>query len=225
MDLSSEEKQVSKEVNSFLESKGKKPLSTIINTIFPATLNHGQGATELFADYDEITADIRSHPDNKKWGNYFMRMASRTDARGKEIRPLQKIIERLQRQKSVQSPKHAWYELSLVDPYLEIPIYDNLTDPSMMMGGPCLTHMSFKLKNNGQLGLTALYRSHYYIERTLGNLYGLALLQDFVAKEAGLQSAELVCHSTMAQIDTGKSKPEVTALLDRCHRLISESAL
>jgi len=173
----------------------------------------------------EITPELRSHPDNKKWGTYFMRMAARTDCNGQEVRPLECLIARLRNQSRARSPKRAWYEFNLIDPFLEMPIYDNLTDPRFMMGGPCLSHLSFKLKGDRSLILTAFYRSHYYIERTLGNLYGLGLLQEFVAKEAGLEPAELVCHSSMAQIDCGPpfSKTKVQALLRQCHVLMAAS--
>jgi hypothetical protein len=50
--------------------------------------------------------------------------------------------------------------------------------------------------------LTAIYRSHYYIERALGNILGLAQLLTFVAAEVGVDVGSLVCHSTYAVIDT-----------------------
>jgi hypothetical protein len=147
-------------------------------------------------------------------------MAARTNCKGEEVRPLERLIARLRRQSKVRSPKQAWYELNLTEPCLEIPIYDNLNDPRWMMGGPCLSHLSFKLKDRESLILTAFYRSHYYLERTLGNLYGLALLQEFVAKEAGLKAAELVCHSSMAQIDFNSfGKGKVRALIEKCKNL------
>lgn len=79
--------------------------------------------------------------------------------------------------------------------------------------------------------LTALYRSHYYVYRALGNLYGLAWLQHFVAREVGIEAANLVCHSTMAKLDTLAAKPkaevkgwgsgDVKALIARCTAAMS----
>ena len=212
MGLSPNEKQIATDFSKFLAAHEKKPISTVINTIFPASLYAGQTAEVLFKQYMEITPELCKHPDNKKWGTYFMRIAARTDENGLEVRPLERMIDRLRKQANSKSPKRAWYELNFVDPFLEIPIYDNIADPRFMMGGPCLSHLSFKLRADRSLILTAFYRSHYYIERTLGNLFGLAMLQDFVAKETGLKTAELVCHSSMAQIDFaapfGKAKIE-----------------
>lgn len=220
MSLPPEDKRVSQIVGKYLKQKPKKkPLSTVINTIFPACLNDGQGAEALIQEYMAIKPDLMNHKDNRKWGTYFMRIAARTTADGKEISPLRNMIERIRKQRQGRSPKRAWYELNLTEPCLEIPVYDNLSDPRHLMGGPCLSHLSFKLKGDDSLTLTALYRSHYYIDRTLGNLYGLALLQDFVAKETGLTVGHLICHSTMAQIDhDGCGKTEMKTLLDRCER-------
>jgi hypothetical protein len=67
--------------------------------------------------------------------------------------------------------------------------------------------------------LTGVYRSHYYIQRALGNLFGLAHLQHFIAQEAGLQMGPLVCHSTMAQLDLKPNKwgkEDVRGLIAAC---------
>jgi hypothetical protein len=144
-------------------------------------------------------------------------MTSRIDNGGNEVRPLEYLIEKLRCQVKVRAPKRAIYEVNLVEPFLDIPIYDGGSDKGYQMGGPCLSHLSFKLKEDRSLILTALYRSHWYTERALGNFFGLALLQDFVAKEAGIKSAEFVCLSTMAVLDNEKiKKKDLMNMLDAC---------
>jgi thymidylate synthase len=67
--------------------------------------------------------------------------------------------------------------------------------------------------------LTALYRSHYWVQRTLGNLFGLTHLQYFIAQEAGLKMGPLICHSTMAQLETHAKRwngRQVRDLVARC---------
>jgi hypothetical protein len=65
-------------------------------------------------------------------------------------------------------------------------------------------HLSFKLRGNPpQVSLAVMYRNHFYIEKALGNLIGLAQLLSFVSAEAGVGVGPLVCHSTLAQLDTG----------------------
>jgi hypothetical protein len=70
--------------------------------------------------------------------------------------------------------------------------------------------------------LTAFYRSHYYVQRALGNLLGLAHLQNFVAEQAGLAVGPLVCISSMAQLDVSSGqwgKNDVKNLINECHKV------
>jgi thymidylate synthase len=221
MSLSKPEREIAAEVNRFLTAHAKYPISTVINTIFPASIYAKHGADGVFNLYGDIFPTLRDHPDNKRgWGTYFMRMLRKTDQAGHEVRPLEYLIEKLRGQAHGRGPKRAVYELNFIEPLLDIPLYDATTDKHYHMGGPCLSHLSFKLKGDKSLVLTALYRSHYYVQRALGNFYGLALLQDFVARQAGVDAAELVCHSTMAVLDTENMKEsEVSKMLDSCRRL------
>lgn len=70
-----------------------------------------------------------------------------------------------------------------------------------MLNMPCLSHLSFKLTDRESVDLTAIYRSHHYAARALGNLLGLSQLQAFVAKEANLKVGTLTCISTHAHLD------------------------
>jgi hypothetical protein len=54
--------------------------------------------------------------------------------------------------------------------------------------------------------MNATYRSHYYVQRLLGNLLGLARLQYFLAHEAGLEIGPLTINSTYAKLDTASGK-------------------
>jgi hypothetical protein len=213
MSLNARDKLICSKVDEFLVSNGMQSVSTVINTIFPASLYMKHGAKKLFEEYREIAPKLRKHP-NIHWGTYFMRMIGRTDPKGAEIRPLEYVIEKLRRQAKVRAPKRGVYEINLIEPFTDIPIYEASSDKHYHMGGPCLSHISFKLRGDNRLLLTAIYRSHYYVERALGNLYGLALLQDCVAREAGVETGELVCHSTMAILDTDKAgKRDIVNLL------------
>ncbi len=63
-------------------------------------------------------------------------------------------------------------------------------------------HLSIKL-DRGKVRLNATYRSHYYVQRLLGNLIGLARLQYFLAHEADLEIGPLTINSTYAKLDPG----------------------
>ena len=203
-------------MDTFLAQKADIRLSTVINTIFPATLYRRYGIEGVFEHYPRIWPTLEKHPDIT-WGTYLRRMTHRVKADTSYINPLKTLIKKLSIQAASRHPKHAAYEMGVCEIHEDIPLYDPCTDSGRTMGGPCLSHLSFKLKDDGSLMLTAFYRSHYYIRRALGNLFGLAWLQHFVASEVKVQSAELVCISSMATLDTqGWKKGDVTRLLDEC---------
>lgn len=220
--LPDEDKRVYEAVDAFLAKHGGHAINTVVNTIFPASLYQRHGPDEVLKRYSAIVPRISEHPDYC-WGTYAMRLTGKKDANGNEFSPLQSVIDKLQQQLKTAGPMRAAYEINLVDPLLDIPIYDSTTDRKRTRGGPCLSHLSFKLKSDRKLLLTGFYRSHHYIQRALGNLCGLAWLQHFVAQKLGLETAELVCISSMACLETegGWNKTEIDALLKRCHRLSS----
>ena len=90
---------------------------------------------------------------------------------------------------------------------------------SYQIGGPCLSHVSFKIDRNDVLRLTAFYRSHWYIERALGNLIGLARLQCFVAGAAGAKVGPLTIIAAEAVLDLrgdGRKAADTRAILEEC---------
>ena len=46
-------------------------------------------------------------------------IAARKDRNGKEIRPLSDLITRLRKQSNTKAPKYAWYELNMIDQFME----------------------------------------------------------------------------------------------------------
>ncbi|HET7662334.1 MAG TPA: hypothetical protein VFK31_01745 [Rhodanobacteraceae bacterium] len=132
-------------------------------------------------------------------------MMKRIDRKnGETFNPLDRIVK-----KFIAAKKRAYqavYELGVVEaddvladgPWCELPIADPAAKPCRNI--PCLSHLSFKL-NDGHVALTAVYRSHYYAQRALGNLIGLSQLQSFVAAESKLPIGSLTCVSTLAVLD------------------------
>ena len=233
MQLPTEDKKVYEIVDSFLAEKASIRLSTVINTIFPATLYRRHGGDNLFKEYRRLLPKLKKHERFQSWGTYADRLTLCTNAAGESFDPLGDLVEKLRRQLSTSSPMRAAYEANTLDFVTDIPIYRAVTDRHRPISGPCLSHLSFKLTADRRLMLTAFYRSHYYIHRALGNLYGLAWLQFFVASQLKIATAELVCHSSMARLDTLPAKPktgvkgwgvsDVKALLNRCSRALNEN--
>lgn len=210
-------------VDRFLRSKDGLPVCTVANTIFPLSYYQHEGAEGIFESYPAAHDTLKKHPD-AYWGPYAIRMLRRIGPDGEVIKPLETLVTKLKRELTGAGPKRAIYELNVIDPLLELPIYDPEKDATRVLGGPCLSHVSFKLTSDRRLILTALYRSHYYVQRALGNLIGLAQLQCFVARESGLSAGPLVCLSTMAVLETNFGKPAVEALVNECAEMLSDNS-
>jgi hypothetical protein len=225
--LPSEDKQVVDILDRFLTDNGGMPFNTVVNTIFPAQLYARHGANGVYEKYlAEIYPEIKQHPDCS-WGTYAHRILCRTDSDGRTMYPLRELVEKLKVQLSLPGPNRAVYEVGVIDLFVDIPIYDPREDRTRPIGGPCLSHVSFHLSADRKLMLTALYRSHWYVQRALGNLFGLAHLQHFVATETGLSIGPLTCISTMAQLEVqvGKwGKNAVRDLIRRCHSVRRQAA-
>lgn len=221
-EIDAADRAVGAHIDKFLVGHGVQALRTVANTIFPQDLYRRFGAEGVFEHYPE-----RVYPRLKKcrknsWGTYFHRMVRRIDASGKQVNPLSNVVARLKKEAAGKHAKRARYELNLVDPFLDVTICDP-TRPGdgKALGAPCLSHLSFKLRD-GAVALTAFYRSHYYVERALGNLLGLSNLLNFVAAETELEPGFLTCISSMAKIDHGEhwTFSETETLLDECKRLL-----
>jgi len=200
--LPPEDKNVYRMVDCFLAENASIGLSTVINTIFPATLYKRYRGANVLDEYRRLLPRLRKHDRFQSWGTYADRLTACTNAEGETFSPLTDLIGKLRGELAAPSHVRAAYEINTFDLVTDIPVYRAERDRRRRMSGPCLSHLSFKLKKDRTLMLTALYRSHYYIHRALGNLYGLAWLQFFVASQLEIETAELVCHSTMATLDT-----------------------
>lgn len=200
-DSTKSSKKIEKEFDELLINANLYPLNTVAETIFPATEYIKFGKSGVFDIYpDQIYPKLCRQPNNNK-GTYAQRLVRGYGPKGKLCNPLEQCMERLEKQLKKGNGIRVAYELSL-DDVESIPINRN---DNTVMGFPCLSHISFKLSPERELlHLTALYRSHNYVEKTLGNLLGLARLQSFVARELGIATGSLVCHSTLARLDFHK---------------------
>jgi len=218
--LPANERAVVAVLDRFLVDHGGLPFNTVVNTIFPAQLYQRHGAAGVYDRYlSEVYPKIKDHPDCS-WGTYAQRILCRTDAAGTTIHPLRDLIKKLKVQLGMKGANRAVYELGIIDPFFDIPLYDPGADRTRPLGGPCLSHLTFKLGPDRRLYLTALYRSHWYVQRALGNLFRLAHLQHFVAQETDLELGPLVCISSVAQLEVQPKKwgkDAVKELISNCH--------
>ena len=201
---SEQENRIRKVVDDFLRTRKANPLFTVSETIFPAAEYKRFGPEGVYETYPNTI-----YPRIKRalgWGSYAHRMLRRTSADGKRtINPLRECIEKMKKELALSGTMRARYELSITDGAFDLPLYDPSKDGNgSRRGGPCLSHLSLKISRDKRLFVTAMYRSHYYVERTLGNLIGLTRLQAFVCEQTGLVPGPLVCVSTLAKLDTDR---------------------
>ena len=203
-------------VDEFLDSHEAQPLQTVANTIFPSATYKRYGSPEFYEIYlKKIYPKVKEH----QWGRYFERMIN-YQTKDRVINPLDELIQRLKA--GIGGKKrlyHNTYEMGIYDPALDIRIYDPVRDANRSMNRQCLSFLSFKLDREMRLGLTAVYRNHFYIARLLGNMIGLGRLLQFVASESGANIGSLTIVSTHAEVDTFKwTREEVTKLIMACKK-------
>lgn len=206
-------------LDKFFVGEGELPLHTVAETIFPAWEYQRRGLQGLdkYADI-EYPALKKAQP--QAWGTYAYRLLRRRTANGETVNPLRALIDKMKSELSKQSGGSltACYEIGVAEGEYDLPLYNSVDDQARRRGGPCLSHLSFKLFD-GAIHLTAMYRSHDYRYKVPGNLLGLARLQACVAGEVGVPIGTLVVHSTYAWLSQGKGKRALAKLLSKIHKL------
>lgn len=173
----------------FLREHGSS-ISTISNTIFPRRLYQTHGHPGFIEHADAVQSRLKQPG---AWGTYFQRL---TSGKHSDLRPLEVMVAKMHTQlgKSTGAFSRV-YEWSA-------PLYDPTLDCKRCLPQPCMSHLSMKLVDSKLLRMTAVYRSHYYNAKLLGNLMGLRDLQAFFCKEVGLEAGPLTIFSTFATFDS-----------------------
>ena len=224
------------EVDAFLRQYKAFPISTVANTIFPSSLDDPDDRQQLYARYRRLYPKIKAAvPD---WGRYFDRMtrwkperptkSKSTDASQPDnINQLEDLIENLLKYGPAGDKDDVanMYEMTLFNPE---------KDRKKYYGRQCLSFIELKPEFDdgvGRLHMMAVYRSHFYMSKTLGNLIGLSKLQQFIAREAKTAVGTLTIQSTHATLDGGDRNEKrctqswgvtaAKALVKRCEVLAS----
>ncbi len=190
-------------VDRFMREEEQPSIHSVAETIFPAYEYRKFGIEGVFETYpDLIYPLIKRHP-KITWGTYAYRLVRREAKDQTVINPLRQMLAKMKSELASMAPKRSCYELGVSHSDFELPLYSPGSDGTRRMGGPCLSHLSFKLYS-GAVHLVAVYRSHDYRHKVPGNLLGLARLQACVASETGLRLGTLVVHSTYAFLNGTK---------------------
>ena len=202
-------------IDKFLADEDEPPMHTVAETIFPGFEYRRRALPGVLDFYpDEVYPSIKMHP-SISWGTYAYRLVRRRDAGGNQINPLKQMIQKMQSEVAMPGPKRSCYELGVAEGEYDLPLYSPAAHGTRRMGGPCLSHLSFKLFDAG-VHLTAFYRSHDYRYKVPGNLLGLARLQACVAHETSHCIGSLVVHSSYAYLN--RSKTRIRTLLHELRR-------
>lgn len=177
-------------------STGQQSARDVANTIFPASARfHGAPLDEFCAHYTEVYERGGKRAPHA-WGTYFQRLIS--FGHGKKNQ-LKRAVDGLTQW---QIRPRAAFVLHLSSAELDKP---------RPQGAPCWQYAQFIRNADTTLSLTAVYRSHDYFEKALGNFAGLRRLLLFVCHRAGLNLGTLTCVSAFAT--AGKKREHMIKML------------
>ncbi len=212
--MSESEEEVVCHVNKFLVDHRKYSVSTVANTIFPKSLDRGDGVEALAGRYMENFEWMSRRKGG--WGRYFERFVAWPNPNGAPpINQLAVVIKMLTEARTgvFHTDK---YELVVSDPARRMRNVRNRN---------CLSLVEIKPeKATNQLHIYATYRNHYYVQKTLGNILGIVDLQAFIAREAGFEVGTLTLHSTSGTLETSDvpwGKNDIRKLISECEGILN----
>lgn len=192
-------------VDAFLRRHDKHPIITVANTIFPSSLDRGDGIDALRERYLPIYRRRMCH---QGWGRYFERMVNWEDRKGAHRNQLGENIRLLKEVREGGRFYENRYEIIISDPARDLLKTTNRQ---------CLSMIELKPERDGSLHMLVVYRNHWYVQKTLGNLLGLGRLLGFIARESGFEVGTLTVNSTAGRLEMdGWRKGDVTSLIDEC---------
>lgn len=166
-----------------------KPLLDVAATIFPQRRPQDQSGPQEFLDAKLAAYRRWQRRSPRTWGTYFQRLVSFGDG---EVNQLVRCIDALN---GWARRQRAALVLHLASPEYDLP---------RAQGQPCWHYGEFLREGDETLSLLAVYRSHDYFLKALGNFIGLSRLLRFVADSTGLERGRLVCVSSYATLGCSK---------------------
>lgn len=185
-----------REYCSLIDSLVPLAMRNVAYTIFPHNLYEKcSSPEELYEKYNgERGLYRRAYHGKVKWGVYFRRMTM-YPSDGGQINQLKNIIDAI-------NERRACYRSSYTI-MIQKPGGENV----MTIGGPCLNYIALQIENSGcdkTLGLLAVYRNHYFLNRAYGNYWGLCNLMKFICDQTDMNVGPMTCISSRAEITSHK---------------------
>jgi hypothetical protein len=173
-----------------LEKNDNFSVSTVANTIFPASLWRSDlPRAVLFERYLKLWPRISKIRQNRR-GTYFQRMISYPDLSESAFNQLEFVISAY----SNGTRRRSALQCSILAPNIDL-------NATPFQGFTCMQQMAFIPEGRNGLRISALYPMHYLWARAYGNYLGLMNLGRFVAFEMGLELTALTCIALVAKVD------------------------
>jgi hypothetical protein len=167
----------------------------VATTIFPRYGRHwALGPAQFAQRYLPIYARLKRRSGGG-WGFYFQRLASFGNSQAPQLARLVDGLSAWGRN------HHGAFVIHLSSAE---------TDRPRPQGGPCWQYCQL-MADHGVLSMTAVYRSHDYFQKALGNFVGLGRLLAYVCSKTGHEMGSLTCVSTYAFL--GSQRNSVSRLL------------
>jgi len=175
-------------------------ISNVANTIFPSMSSKWILSVDDFSEYYINVYARMSRSIPYSWGFYFQRLVAFGPD---QVNQLTRVVNGF----------NGWgrnYHAAFV-----VHLSSSDLDKPRPQGAPCWQYAQFMRAEKDQLALTAVYRSHDYFLKALGNFIGLARLLKFVCEKTGLSIGPLSCLSTYAFLGNKKRKTKQLLLADQ----------
>jgi hypothetical protein len=199
-------------VDALLIDRHLRPVSTVTNTLFPASYaRRFPDPAALGAHYRQRYERIRRLNNNSD--TYFGRLVAYPVLGGRPVDQLNQLVDKLREARGSARPMTSRYEVSMEVPGAAA-VYSPARDRRKPRGFPCLSLLSFHL-GGGQLHLAAHYRNHAFVARAYGNYVALADLLTYIAGATGWDVGELLVVSGHAQIEVAGTR--------RIHTLVAHA--
>lgn len=202
-DPSVEVEEIRAAAAALIEAEGKKaPIETVRTTIFPARWAERHPTPEdLALHYRENYAELRGFAQNQH-GTYFGRIVAypRDGEEADLADQLNETVQKLIEEQVNGTNKSSRFEIN---------VYSERHDRRRTRGFPCLAHLSVHM-HEGELHMQVIYRNELIVQRGYGNFLGVAELQAFIAKSAGLDVGELLVTIGHGEFDGAKTRGDKT---------------
>ena len=164
-----------------------KSVADVANTIFP---RKGRLWARNISDFTNWYNKAYRRRKTGTWGTYFQRMV---DFGPNHVNQIEQVLKGLNDWGGRHS---AAFVIHLSSAELDKP---------RKIGGPCLQYLQVGDVGGNQMGMTAVYRSHDYYQKALGNFLGLSRLLHYLCEKTGKDVGSITCLSSYAFLSGSKT--------------------